>query len=163
MGAYGDIARIVANNLTYLGNLHALLQWYHEVRSAFMRIDPFETACCKGAERAIRLMIHERVARMTELAEKMPRSLEIAQKRATERPYRLQKDLIKKWPGLADKIETDSFVGIRGKERDRFLHALDARDRNASYLTTMKAIPAFAKANGSAWLQSVVDSVTGLW
>ena len=52
-GAYRGIARIVANNLIYTGNLWALTQWYRFVRRHFMERNPFDHACYNGAIRLL--------------------------------------------------------------------------------------------------------------
>jgi len=166
-GAYGDVSRILANNLAYLGNLHALLQWYTHVRPLFMRNDPFDAACLHGAQAVLRGMIAERMSRMTDLSERMAKSLKLAGKRSSKAaaagPYAMQKKLLQRWPKMAPRFAAVQESATRREERDRFLAAFDGRKKSASYPEAVKALSASAKAGGTAWLQSVVDSVVKLW
>jgi len=166
-GAYGDVSRILANNLAYLGNLHALLQWYTDVRPLFLQGSTFDAACCRGAQSALRRMIGERVSRITDLSERMAKSIALAEKRsskaAAEGPYALQKNLHQRWPKVADKFESTPAGAMRLKDRDALLAAFDKRTKGAPYPEAIKALSASAKTSGTAWLQSIVDSVVKLW
>jgi len=165
-GVYSDINRVLTNNFIYLGNLHALLQWYLAVRSKFMSNDCYSEACHAGAMRQIRNMIDERIKRLSELAEKMPRSIEIVQHRSagkSGKPCLLQRKFMDKWPELASKLTQKTQQNALSRDRDVFMTELENVRRRATYIEAITSLGSRAKAAGTAWLQSIVDSVAALW
>lgn len=68
-GRYGNLDRIVQNNLIYIGNIRALKAWYQNVRVLFIR-DEFDQACFDGALANLDLILNERVKRLEQLADK---------------------------------------------------------------------------------------------
>lgn len=70
-GVYGNIDRIVKNNLIYIGNIRALKAWYQNVRVLFIR-DDFDRACHEGALANLDLILKERFQRLEQLAAKVP-------------------------------------------------------------------------------------------
>jgi len=125
----GDISRVLMNNLIFIGNLHALMQWYKHVRRIFMQGNPYSEACYEGALSRIKLMIEERVGRLAEFAAMMPRSLELAGKKNAaalpERPFAQQAELAKRWPELEPVLGPDRNTNESKAERDGFLAALE--------------------------------------
>lgn len=163
-GAYGDISRIVRNNLLYIGNMYALLAWYRNVRSLFPH-NKFSEACNKGAEKNIEGMLIERINRMTQLAENMPKSLQIAEDRLgldlIDEPYSTQEKLIELWPEIKDMI-TSGTLETDTRSMDVFLGRLQTV-KTSSYMETIRSIDNDTRTTGTLWLQSIVDSVSNLW
>lgn len=164
-GAYADISRVINNNMIYIGNIIALLQWYNDVRSLFLS-SPFATACHKGATEKIHTMIEERLVRMKQLADNMPRSLEIAQNKLgaepIEEPFATQKQFADLWPGISDQIKSTDF-SKSSPEKDKFLNHISKNSSSSPYIETIKDIPANIKSQGTAWLQNIVKTVTSIW
>jgi UDP-N-acetylglucosamine/UDP-N-acetylgalactosamine diphosphorylase len=165
-GAYGDISRILKNSFIYVGNLHALLQWYIRVRSKFMLGNRHDEACHNGALFQIKAMIGERVKRLGELAEKMPGSIEVGKRKSKGKlgqVYSEQRRFMERWPELASKLEAGTGGGVSSRERDILISEIDRLRRGATYLDAIGGLPEHARAAGTAWLQSIVDSVAALW
>ena len=160
-GAYKSVARIVSNNLNYLGNLRALEQWYRHVRRPFMHCDPWELACHTGALQRLREAVAERQQRLGELAAHMPRALELAQREGAADASWLaeQEKLRHTWPALEAALRTAPPDDTGARERDVLLSALAGRHRDA-YLDVVRALPAAARHAGTAWLQQVVKAVS---
>ncbi|MFC1497088.1 hypothetical protein ACFLS1_01260 [Verrucomicrobiota bacterium] len=160
---HGNIHRILINNFVYIGNLHALLQWHTSVRSQFMTKTPYLKACAEGAVNQIKLMIKERVKRLSQLKNNLEKSLEFIRSKSgadlSVSPYTEQQAFIEKWPELESRLETDNATNADIKAQDTFLNKLNS---NMSYIEAIKALDPDAKQSGTTWLQSIVDSVTAL-
>lgn len=167
VGAYRAIQRIVANNLNYLGNIHALRLWYELVRRSSMTSDPFSKACLLGALKQIDGVLKERVVRLKDLATKMQRSIEFATNDSslTLAPALLaqQQAFVNRWPELEAKLHQGPAHNVALRERDQFLAAWQGIGQGTPYLEAIRSLPADAKAAGTAWLNAVVDSVVGLY
>lgn len=166
-GAYRGIGHLVAANLAYIGNLHALLAWYRDVRSRFVPHDPFAATCIEGAGQQLRGMIAERVKRLGEVAANMPRSLEIARRRhgadLPDEPYAQQQAFLDGWPAMEETLAGAAHAEAALPQRDALLAELDELGHNTSYLDAIRALPPAAKQEARAWLQAIVDSVGELW
>ncbi len=164
-GAYRAVRRLVRNNLVYIGNLLALRAWYRRARPALQPADPFLDACRQGALARLETVWRERLARLAELADKMPRSLDLAGDAGQDlqaEPWRQQRRFAEDWPRLRDALAAlDGHDGDLAA-RDRFLAGLTA-PAAADYSEAVRALPPAARADGTAWLQSIVDAVAGLW
>lgn len=66
-GRYGNLDRIVKNNLIYIGNICALKAWYENIRALFMR-DEFDEAAHTGALANLDRIINERFQRLEKVA-----------------------------------------------------------------------------------------------
>jgi hypothetical protein len=163
-GQYLGIRRIVKNNLIYIGNLHALKTWYRYARKKFMSGNVYDQACWQGAIKRLDSALAERINRLGELAEKMPRSLEIAdlEENLPEEIRLQQESLIKEWPAIQKKLEQDPSESIGAADRELFLSEWKKLEEG-SYIETVSKTSAAAKAAGTGWLQSIVDSAAALW
>ncbi|MEI6972110.1 MAG: UDP-N-acetylglucosamine pyrophosphorylase, partial [bacterium] len=162
----GDVSRILANNLVYIGNLHALLQWYRLVRPLYTRGNPAAEACVDGGVDAIGQMVEERVARLGGLVEKVKASLGVSglePAQGSAGPTRQgQAEFVKRWPHLEAALAGAVNAGGDSALADNFLAAAQKACRGLSYVDGIKALPAGAKQAGTAWLQSIVNSVVAL-
>ena len=68
-GRYGNVDRILKNNLIYIGNIKALKAWYQNVRVLFIR-DEFDQAVFDGALANLDLILNERFQRLEKFIEK---------------------------------------------------------------------------------------------
>ena len=162
-GVYGDISRTLVNNLSYIGNLHAFFHWYDHVRRHFMSGKPHLAACHEGALSRIRLLIHERGLRLTELAGNLIHSLRIAREKfdadLSAPPFVLQEEFVARWPEISKKMQPETTGESGQTHRGKFLDSIEKPSECASYLTTIKALSATQKRQGTRWLQVVADDV----
>ncbi len=144
---YGDIDRICRNNFTYAGNIHALAAWYAHIRPLLTPDAPYAQACLAGARRQIAAVASERVAQLDKLAGK------IATNPGERESHR---KLLALRPRLAELLGLPAAFPAPPAE------LVDGIGQG-TYLETIKALPEAAKTAGTAWLQSIVDSVAGRW
>jgi len=164
-GAYRSIDRIIRNNLVYIGNIYALKMWYRHARKIFMAKEKFQSACLAGAIERLESILQERINRLGELADKMPRSIDLNIKAGNaDLPYlQQQKDFAGQWAKINDDLsQTAGFEGDTAK-RDSFLTEASKRHGQQSYLETIAGLSPKSKTNAAEWLQSIVDRATGIW
>ncbi len=161
-GAARAVRRLVWRNLVYLGSIHALRAWYRAARAPFLRRTPFQQACLDGALARLDTVWQERVRRLDELAGAMPGSLAAAKAGGADlaaEPWRGQQALADHWPALRDALAqlAGSTPTARERERDRLLAELGRMGAGTSYRDALRALPAEARAAGTAWLQALVE------
>jgi UDP-N-acetylglucosamine/UDP-N-acetylgalactosamine diphosphorylase len=144
-GVYGDIDRIVKNNLIYIGNIRALKAWYQNVRSLFIR-DEYDQACFKGALANFDLILKERFQRLEQLAAK-------ACPAGSGVPM-----FGKKWPEISkhwkDEVDTVASASLMSE--------IEKADK-ANYIAAIQNLSEGARAGATAWLRSIIDEVAALW
>lgn len=160
-GVYRGAARILRNNLLYLGNIRALREWYRHVRAMFMT-GVYHRMCWEGALRQLDAVVLEREKRLRELVDKLAVSADLLRQEGTDAARQVaaeQEAIVKAWPGVADRL-------ARGEDgaggRETFLREL-SRLGGGSYLAAVASWPAPVKALGTAWLRAVVDSTMAAW
>lgn len=163
-GAYKSIARIVRNNLLYIGNLRALEQWYRHARRPLMNRDAWALACLEGALLRLRECLAERIKRLGELAARMPRSLELARQSGGGAAIWVveQERLQERWPALETALKQPPVDEVGAEERSHVVGAL-LKTMGGSFVEAVRALPLEARRNGSAWLQKIVEQSTTLW
>ncbi|MBN1610736.1 MAG: hypothetical protein JW940_29165 [Polyangiaceae bacterium] len=166
-GAYRAVNRIVSNNVNYIGNLRALQTWYLHVRKRLMCGDTFGEAAYQGALTQLDSVLDERIKRLKEIADRMPRSLELAR---TEKGLALppaleaqQKALLERWPAMATALKQGPPAETGARARDTFLAVWEQIPAGTPHTKAVAQLGAEARTAGTAWLQSVVDSTTELW
>ena len=156
---YRRIGRRVRNNLAFIGNLLALRAWYRHVRSRFLQRDDFDRACLDGAIEQIEEALAERIRRLGQLAEKAARSADRLEAAGEGGEAERQRAFAAAWP----RIERE----LRGEPREdaaarrRFVERLPWA--GMPYIEAVRALDAAARAEGRAWLQSIVDFAENLW
>jgi UDP-N-acetylglucosamine/UDP-N-acetylgalactosamine diphosphorylase len=160
---YGDISRIVHNNLIYIGNLHALYAWYKYVRPLIMADDVFTKACLAGAKEQIEEMVAERIKRLEQLAAKVKKSIEISGgSDGKSGTIMRQEQFVNQWGAVAEKLQLSAVEDIAVSGRDEFIAAVQQVNAD-NYLETVRAISPESKEQGTLWLQDITDAVGGLW
>jgi len=160
---YGDITRVIKNNLLYIGNLHALYAWYRHVRPLIMADDIFTKACIAGAANQIAAMVEERVKRLSQLAGKLEKSLEISGvSNGRSGTIQRHEQFVSSWASIAEKLWLPDDDRAENSNRDAFINAVQQIQEN-NYLETIRAISPESKEQGTLWLQKVADSVINLW
>ncbi len=162
-GAFKSVARIVKNNLHYLGNLRALEQWYRHARRPFLNRDAWALACVEGALLRLRECIEERLKRLGELADRMPRSMELARLNGLAAAPWLaeQEKLQRQWPALEAALKQPPVDELGAEERSRLVAAL-LKQLGGSFVEAVHALPAAARHDGTAWLQKIVEQTVKL-
>lgn len=164
---YLGINRIVANNLTYIGNLWALKIWYQYVRIRTMSSDVFNKACHAGAIAQIEEGLKERLKRLKELADKMPISIKrAAAETGEELPTAIktqQQALADKWQEIEVRLKTGPPAAIGNANRDAFLKEWEQIDAASGHIKAVNALSPSARNAGAAWLQEIVNSASALW
>jgi UDP-N-acetylglucosamine/UDP-N-acetylgalactosamine diphosphorylase len=134
-GVYGNIDRIVKNNLIYIGNIRALKAWYENVRVLFIR-DDFDRACHEGALANLDLILKERFQRLEQLAAKVPM---VGGNLKT---------------GLAgSKVWKAPLETVACAE---LMSEVEKADKT-NYIAAIQNLSTGACAGATAWLQSIVD------
>ena len=164
-GLYREVRRKVCNNLLYIGNLAALRQWYVHIRRPFLQPREEGAALYEGALEVLDGAMEERIARLRALAGKMETSIAVAEKvlqgREKVAHLRHKRELLQNWPEVQKKLSglADDSIGEGG--RSLFLSAIDERLPKGAddYIAFVRALDRESADAGSAWLQSVVDTV----
>ena len=152
---YGNISRIVKNNLVYIGNLQALKAWYRFVRPVLMRDDQYTLACLEGGRRQLDAMLAERVKRLKQLAGKVAASLEITGDKGAVTDS--QRKFVVKFPMVEELL----LAGRDIPPPEGFLSAIKSAGAMAGdYLSAVQSLSPESKAMGTAWLQGIVDLVS---
>jgi len=162
---YPGIKRLINNNINYIANIIALRRWYLDVRSSFFGSAPFEKALFNGALEKLEMAIRERIHRLGQVAQNMPRSIEIykgvMQDKAAQENIQLRREFFEQWTRLEDFLGGCSHVmGDQGK-RDGFLELIYRMNREGGrdYLTVITGMDDEGTALGTEWLQGVVDEI----
>ena len=70
---------------------------------------------------------------------------------------------VDQWPATAPRLALPTSNTDSGNaNRDRFLNAV-TRLGCGDYIGSIQSLPADAKAEGTAWLQGIVDSIGSIW
>jgi UDP-N-acetylglucosamine/UDP-N-acetylgalactosamine diphosphorylase len=141
---FSGSSRIVKNNLVYISNLIALLQWYRHVRALFLG-ERFPELLLKGLIRNLELALEERTRRLKEFAEKLP-----------EHKDRVLAD---RWSGLEQVIRFQREDQGNRRLRESFQEKVTSiiSRTGKDYIAAIKALTPEEAGQGTAWLQGIVD------
>jgi hypothetical protein len=141
---YGNLTRVVRNNVLFLANLVALEEWYRKVRQRFFAGQERGEAIYLGALGVLARAKAERASRLVAMAEKVP----------TDQPRAREfRDRVESVPSLFDQPEVPS-----GPEEASFLAELGAGTPATSYVNTIRGFTPDVAALGVQWLEHIVDS-----
>ena len=158
-GVYRSEKRIIINNIVYIANLMALMQWYNYVRSMFISQN-FPQPLLDGLKEKLNMAIEERVKRLGELCSKMP-DPNIA-KETSERLMRQKNELRDRWPEMEEALKVNKIkegdLGIR----DLFLETINRGIKmlGKDYIQVIKGLSVENANQGTKWLQGIVDDIT---
>ncbi len=148
---YRSVARVVRNCAAYIGNIAALQVWYEQVRRPLLERTPHGKACLEGARRQLAAVRKERLKRLDDVVAK------IAAEDRSALGADLRAEHEKLCAGWAAARERLAGAGdVECAEKAAFLAAWAAA-KGEGYLARVQALPADAKAAGTAWLQKIVD------
>jgi UDP-N-acetylglucosamine/UDP-N-acetylgalactosamine diphosphorylase len=164
-GIYRNVKRQTYNNIVYLSNLVALMAWYTHIRRQFVG-ERFPLALYEGLVETLHSAISERIKRFTAFCEKLKPSSEryrqqmgdsasanlILQKDQLANNRDQVGDLIRRRLESIDSYQNKAFLSIIRRQIDRL---------GPGYIDVVKSLDNEAASQGTAWLQQIVDEVTG--
>jgi UDP-N-acetylglucosamine/UDP-N-acetylgalactosamine diphosphorylase len=157
-GLYHSEKRIVINNIIYIANLMALMQWYKHVRSMFISKD-FPQPLLDGLIEKLSMAIKERIKRLGELCLKMP-VLDMA-KATSERLMRQKNELHDRWLEMEDAFKRcenkEGDLSIRDLFLERVNRAINKSGKD--YIPVIKSLSGENTSLGVKWLQGIVDDI----
>jgi UDP-N-acetylglucosamine/UDP-N-acetylgalactosamine diphosphorylase len=144
---YGNLARLLRNNVVYLANLAALRQWYVGVRGPFLSRQEFGDLIYTGALGVLAGATDERLKRLRSMAAKVPAA------------NRASAELRGNLDGLAEIFKAGADVRAGGMpDNGTFLEAFwRAVDIETGYLPSIKALTPALASQGVQWLERIVD------
>ena len=148
-GRYAGVKRILTNNLVYVANLAALLQWYGHVRSRFVSTD-FPDFLLAGLQEKVQMGIAERCRRLRVLIRNTAAQKENHDNRLSEELHRIASDPRNLLVYSGNRDLRDQFIGTIDKGIERF-----GRD----YIEVIKNLAPPDAEKGTLWLQGIVDEI----
>ncbi|MGB6012759.1 MAG: protein GlmU [Desulfobacterales bacterium] len=164
-GIYQNIKRIVLNNIVYIANLIALMQWYTYVRSQFIS-DDFTEPLFVGLKEKLRMAIDERIQRLKALSQKMPDSViayqNYAKENASSRILKQKNEFYERGNELEEYFRSQANIGVKENLRDGFMEKIrrSVQTSGKDYISVIKGLKDTDKEQGTLWLQSIVDHIT---
>jgi UDP-N-acetylglucosamine/UDP-N-acetylgalactosamine diphosphorylase len=149
---------VARNNIVYIANLIALLQWYDQVRSAFIS-DSFPRPLYDGLKQTLCLCIDERIKQLRRYLGIMDTRCKPSNNSAAGHSH--TRELAQRGADLEAFFSNP--LERRGdlKLRDQFLHAVQIKidGHGSDYIGTIKALSDVEKQLGTRWLQGIVDDM----
>jgi len=112
------------------------------------------------------MVISERIKRLQEVADKMPRSIELYAKMMKEHVLKRQQDLrreiFEQWSNI-EEFFTDSYKKEGNLEkRDAFFNLIQQKidEKGKHYIEVINGLGNTGAAIGTEWLQGLVDEIT---
>ena len=164
-GMYQNIQRIVLNNIAYIANLLALMDWYTGVRSQFIS-DDFTEPLFVGLKEKLQMAIDERIGRLNALSQKMPDSViayqNYAKENASSRILKQKNEFFEKGSELEEFFRSQVDIVVKENLRDTFLERIRLNIKNSGkdYISVIKGLESEATELGTLWLQGIVDHTT---
>ncbi len=160
---FGEVDRIIQNNFTYIGNLHALHAWYLNVRPLLTGDDIYAQACLDGARQQIEAIITERVKRLTQLSEKIEKTLDADADTPPHGPSINQRHFVSKWPKAAKQIATIATTQSKHNADLELFLSMISESTGKTYIEAIQGLSPATTAAGERWLQQIVTSIASLW
>ena len=153
-GVYCRADRLIRNNLTYIGNILALREWYRQVRSLFTR-DAFDQAVLDGGLKNLELVLKERIKRLGDIASKFEKSFQWLETNGGKlEEIETQKRFYDEWPTLKGAIESMTFQPL-----ERF----QSLEPTEPYIETIQSLNPALRNAGNNGLQSIVELIEQRW
>lgn len=154
---YFGTERVWKNNLLYIGNLHALREWYRHVRGLFMT-GVYSRFCWEGAVRLLDGALKERIKRLDEWVAKLKPSAELLLAESDPKCVaegETQRRIAGQWARAKDGVSNPD---AGDSARKLFLDEFESHRTEREYLALLPTLPAPVKAAGAQWLQGIVDA-----
>jgi len=148
-GRYIGINRIVSNNIVYIANLWALMQWYVHIRSLFISND-FPIALLAGLKEKLQMGIRERIKRLTAFIQK-----------AGAGGGRRNDTVCNTLSEFETGVTKPRFYAGDLRIRDNFINKIESviQLEGMDYIDVIKKIDPLDAKNGTLWLQGIVDDI----
>lgn len=149
--------RILKNNIIYIANLFALMQWYTEIRSQFISADFTETLHT-GLKDKLTVAIKERIARLEAY---YLRTIENGGKSKTTDSNisdSVLQDKERRWDHFKDRI--NEYAEYRGDvvKLDKFMENLFISNTNLNdYISIIQNLDNQTAEFGTSWLKEIVE------
>jgi len=150
---YGNLARLVGNNLVFLANLSALEHWYREVRRGFFERSEFGPLVYEGALEMLTLAKKERAKRLRAMSAKVRAKTQAAdefRERVAEVCALFEQE---EASSAAKPIPADLQAAVRRAAKTA------APAGTGGYVAFVKSLEPEVAAQGVAWLQSMVTAL----
>ncbi|MBW1866199.1 MAG: protein GlmU [Deltaproteobacteria bacterium] len=149
-GRYTGINRIVSNNIVYIANLWALMQWYVHIRSLFISND-FPIALLAGLREKLQMGIRERIKRLTAFM----------QKAGAGSDDRRNDTVCNTLSAFETGVTKSRFYAGDLRIRDNFVTKIESviQLEGMDYIDVIKKIDPLDAKNGTLWLQGIVDDI----
>ncbi len=155
-GTYRNVKRIFNNNIYYIANLLALLQWYQHIRIQFLS-DEFPRQLFEGVLDKLDLAVNERIKRLEDFLKK---SSEL-NKVFSEKLKKQNNELVGQWPAIKEVIHAYQRTAGDDRLKNRLIQAIQKISEKIGndYLEIIKLLSPEEKQNGTQWLQGIVDQM----
>jgi len=152
-GIHLTLRRIMVNNMSYIANLLALMQWYRQVRYLFVG-NRFPQALLDGLCQTLQTNIDERTKRLVDYCRSMPLqdNLDSAQ---TIRQNELHHNGLRINDAVRSLQRDDTDDGLR----EPFLNEIQKRIQTEGddYVGIIRSLPVTVSEAGTRWLQGIVN------
>jgi len=153
-----NIIRVVRNNILYIANLAALMQWYRHVRQCFVS-DAFPEFLFEGLKKTLDSAVEERIKQFRRYSGMLDQSDKV---RSVSHPFRSHKqELTGQWSELEGFIRAQMNLAGDPGLCDTFLKAVknSIKSEGKDYIRAIKSLNEKRKTDGTRWLQGIVDDV----
>ncbi|MFC1886995.1 hypothetical protein ACFLZM_08055, partial [Thermodesulfobacteriota bacterium] len=164
-GIYRSVKRIVVNNIIYIANLAALMNWYVHVRSLLIS-DDFSEPLFVGLKDKLSMAIKERVKQFQTFCRKMPASIEAYQDQTSGKASPLllgqKQELFENLPEFNNYFTKKFDEDGDHAHRDAFLNIINLaiRKTGKDYISVIQSLGPKEAASGTLWLQGIVDQIS---
>jgi UDP-N-acetylglucosamine/UDP-N-acetylgalactosamine diphosphorylase len=152
--------RIIKNNVIFIANLFALMQWYRHVRPLFVSLN-FPQALLEALKEKLNLAIDERIKRLGDYCSNMPTD-QTLKDNTSPADLKSKPELISRWPQIQDYLNARQDFGGESALRDDFLEKLNLAIKNSekNYIAAITGLAPEDSQTGTTWLQGIVDEIT---
>ena len=164
-GLYNNIKRIIDLNTLFISNLIALRRWYFDVRFRFAGSGWAYMALLEGAVEKLDMAVDERLRRLGQVAERMPRSIEISESlssgRGSQGAVSRMREFLNRWPEIEGTIREGLSIEAEGPQKDALLAGIERviKERGKDYPAAIRELKDTESGAGTAWLQDLVDQI----
>ncbi len=143
-GKYWNLKRTVINNIIYISNLMALMNWYVNVRSQFLS-EEFSELLFYGLIEKLDMAIDERLKRFGSLCLK-----------------NMNQKLSAKWSEIKELFSDLRYYEGNKKTKEICLESISRGIKRSgkNYLLVIKNLEPSGTESGTKWLQGIVDHLT---
>jgi UDP-N-acetylglucosamine/UDP-N-acetylgalactosamine diphosphorylase len=154
----------MTNNIVYLANLMALMQWYRHIRARFVG-EGFPEALWEGLIQKLDMQITERRGQLNRYVTKIPCGQEtcpaIFPEKASPQFLEQCRAVHQRWP------ETEAFLAVLGnfegdqRLKDQFEEMIfqGIQRQGRKYVAVVRGLTRSEAETGTRWLQGIVDTI----